>query len=91
MSPTLERHALSTPFAEATEADMHALEESIRQRGFDPRHPIVLYEGKILDGWHRYLACRQLNIEPQFEDFIGDNAAALEFVFSENMARRQMS
>ena len=34
---------------------------------------ILLYDGKILDGRRRYLACRELGIEPFFQEYVGDN------------------
>jgi hypothetical protein len=42
--------------------------------------PIVLFEGMILDGWHRYLACLEKDVTPRFVDFEGDTTAALEYV-----------
>ena len=88
---TYNRHELSTPFAEASPADFAILLNSIRDRGFDERHPIILYEGMILDGWHRWRACQELGIDPPFEEFEGDDEDAMAFVFSENIARRQMT
>lgn len=50
--------------------------------------PIVLFEGMILDGWHRYLACLEKDVTPRFVDFEGDTTAALEYVKSTNLNRR---
>jgi ParB-like chromosome segregation protein Spo0J len=52
-------------------------------------HPIVLHEGKILDGRHRYRACVEIGIEPKFTSFGGVDALA--FVLSENLHRRHLS
>ncbi len=38
-----------------------AIEESIRKHGADS--PVVIYQGKILDGWKTYCACLALKIE----------------------------
>ena len=64
--------------------------QSMLTRGFDPDHPIVIYEGAILDGWHRYLAARKANVTPLSKEFSGTREEAQEFVWAENMARRQM-
>ena len=96
---TYRRHNLSLAFGEATGSDYAALKDSIRRRGFDRRHPIVIYDDgeagiAVLDGRHRLRACEELGVElmaDMFEEFQGTKKEAVEFVFSENMARRQMS
>jgi N6-adenosine-specific RNA methylase IME4 len=62
-----------------------ALFDDIQEYGL--REPIVLYEGKILDGRNRYRVCRELGIEPRFVDAIGDPYA---FVWSTNGQRRDL-
>jgi hypothetical protein len=54
------------------------------------REKITLYQGAILEGIHRYRACLRLKIEPRFEQFKGDDAAALAFVISKNIHRRHL-
>jgi len=52
------------------------------------RAPIVLFEGKVLDGWHRYRACLRLGITPKTENYSGDDPSGL--VISLNVLRRKL-
>jgi ParB-like chromosome segregation protein Spo0J len=55
------------------------------------RHPIVLFEGKILDGRHRFLACEIANVEPKVVYFKGGWEDAVALVVSENLVRRNLT
>ena len=49
----MERHELSSLFGDMTELEFSELKSDIEQNGF--AQPVIyVYEGKILDGWHRY-------------------------------------
>ena len=85
------RHHLSSPFGEATPHDFEELVLSMRERGYDNAHPITLYEGQILAGWHRYLAAEKARVEPTTRDFEGSLEEARFFVYSENLPRRHMN
>ena len=87
----LTRHRLSNPFGQAMRSDREELERSMMEYGYDTRHPIILYEGDVLDGWHRYLAAVRTRVEPSTEHFEGSEDEARALVYRENMARRQMS
>jgi len=53
------------------------------------REKIVVFEGMILDGWHRYSACLELNVKkPPILEFEGDDPIA--YVLSKNFHRRHM-
>jgi len=47
--------------------DYLELKEDIRQNGYDPKYPIWLYQGGILDGWNRIQICAELNIKPVYQ------------------------
>lgn len=68
--------------------DLNALAADIQGNGL--RQPIVLFEGKILDGRNRYKACQIVGVEPEFRDFNGDGDP-LDFIVSMNLVRRQLT
>lgn len=51
--------------------------------------PIVLHEGLVLDGRHRYRACIDTGVEPRFRDYEGDDAVG--FVVAMNILRRHLT
>ena len=51
---------------------------------------MAVYQGMILDGRNRYLACQEAGVEPKFLAYEGDDDAALAFVISLNVNRRHM-
>ena len=59
--------------------------------GFDRNHAILIYEGKILDGRHRYEAALQAGVDPVFVEFQGTKAGAIAYVTSENVSRRHLN
>lgn len=92
-SGTLERHALSSVFGDMPEGDFQKLLTSVETDGFmDPL--IRMYEGRVLDGWHRYSAALKLNIVRKLkfttwnEEDEGDPRA---FVFARNVNRRHLT
>lgn len=56
-SGTLDRHELSAFFRDMPDEDYQSLLESVSKYGFVD-NVIRLYEGQILDGWHRYRAAK---------------------------------
>jgi hypothetical protein len=64
-----------------------ALVDDIRERG--QQEPIWLYDGKIIDGRNRYLACQRLNRETKTREWIGDDP--IGFVLGANLHRRHLN
>lgn len=82
-----EFHPAANTFPMMSENEFFALTESIKSFGGN-RVPIKLFEGKILDGRNRYLACRELNIEATFEQWNGDDPYG--YVWDTNAERRHL-
>ena len=77
-------HKLAKLLPDMTEAEYAALKDDIAAHGLNEE--IWLYEGQILDGRHRYLACQETGVAPRSREYKGDHPAA--FVLSENAIRR---
>jgi hypothetical protein len=82
----LQPHPLCEAFPKLSPTELRDLANDIRDKGLQV--PIVLYNGQILDGWHRYQACMTENVEPEFQDYHGDDPVS--YVMSMNMHRRHM-
>ena len=67
--------------------DYSRLKDDLTQNGFDTKNPIYTYQGHILDGWNRYRACSELNIQPSLIEFTGTDTEALDFVMRTNKRR----
>src|ERR1039458_7677327 len=90
-SEGLEAHPLCAVFPEMTPAAFAALKADIEKHGLRERD-IYTYEGKILDGRHRYRACTEIGgIAYDLVAFEGDDAGAREFCVSQNLYRRHLS
>jgi hypothetical protein len=55
MDARLTQHPLSAAFPAMSADDFAALVEDIKVNG--QREPVIVFEGMVLDGWHRYSAC----------------------------------
>jgi hypothetical protein len=82
----MKKHVFNI-YPEMNKEDYLALKKDIQQNGYDPKYPIWLYNGDILDGWNRQKVCSELNIIPVYQNFIGANSEALTFVIRSNKRR----
>jgi hypothetical protein len=84
----MKQHALSEAFPSMPEDELASLVEDIKANGL--REPGVIFEGKILDGWHRYQACEKAGIP--FRSFpLGAGKDPVTLVISRNAHRRHLS
>jgi SAM-dependent methyltransferase len=84
----MEFHDVCKLFPMMGEDEYRALVEDIRQHGL--REPIVVWQGKIVDGRNRYRACMELGIEPQYREWDG-RGSLTAFVVSQNLHRRHLT
>jgi hypothetical protein len=83
----LQQHPLSAAFPSMPEADIESLAEDIKKHGL--REPGVLFEDKVLDGWHRYVACERVGVPFKSTQLNGEDPVA--FVLSHNLHRRHLT
>jgi len=84
---TLEFHPLAAMFPLMDGDEFEKFKRDISLNG--QCEPIVLYEGKILDGRNRYRACVELGLEPITKLYTGNDP--LGFVISMNIHRRHLT
>lgn len=82
-----QQHPLSAAFPAIGADDFQALKDSIENIGV--QNPITLFEGMVIDGWHRYTAANDLGMHcPAVE--LG-NVDPRDFVLAQNKARRHVT
>lgn len=84
-----EYHEIANVFPLLDEDELKQLAMDIVDSGL--RRPVVMFEGKILDGRNRYRACQMAGVKPTTVEFGGDWDNALKYVTSENMVRRHLT
>lgn len=84
----MNQHPLSAAFPSMSDEDFQSLKADIKANG--QREPIIVHEGMVLDGWHRYRACTDLGIKPQQFTFDA-SADPVAFVLSNNLHRRHLT
>ena len=85
-------HELANVFDMIAGVEAKGLEASIAKSGIQV--PIVLYEGRILDGRNRYRAAKAVGYKfkpADFETFNGTYAEAEAYVISTNVNRRHLT
>jgi site-specific DNA-methyltransferase (adenine-specific) len=84
----LKFHPITSVFSLLSDEDLAELSEDIRANG--QRVPILVKDGRIIDGRNRYLACRKTGIRPVIEEWKG-TGSLVDLVLSLNLRRRHLS
>ncbi len=80
-------HPACSIFPALGEEELQELADDIAENGL--RNPIILYQGKILDGRNRFEACKRANVQARYVEFDGD--APIAWVVSQNLVRRHLT
>jgi hypothetical protein len=83
----LQQHSLSSAYPEMTTDEYQALVDSVADIGV--QNPITLYEGEVIDGWHRYRASIEAGVKCPMQE-LPDDVDPRDFARSQG-ARRNMS
>ena len=75
--------------SKSDEKEFDGLVSNLRVTGL--LNPIVLFEGKVLDGRNRLLACKEAGIPPRFVDWDGTGGSPEEWVVAQNLSRRSLT
>ena len=83
----MKTHEYAEAFPMATESELAEMAADIKQRGL--LCPIIMLDGKVLDGRNRLRACEIAGVAPRFQEYAG--ADPLADVVSWNLKRRHLS
>ena len=86
---TIEPHPLANLFPLMEGAEFDEFVVDIKTSGL--HEPIVLFDGKILDGRNRYRACLAADVEPDVIDGDGWIDDPATYVISANIRRRHLN
>ena len=84
INTSYEIHPAAELFPMMTTDEYQGLKTDIIENG--QLQPIIIWQGKVLDGRNRLLACRELGLQPYVET-IRDNEDPCKYVISHNLHR----
>ncbi len=83
----VEFHPLADIFPLLEGEEFEELVKDVKANGL--QQPIVLHQGKILDGRNRYRACLEAGVVPRWDEFPGGDPH--DYVISANVHRRHLT
>jgi ParB-like chromosome segregation protein Spo0J len=81
-------HSLANIFPPLGKDEFEALKADIQTNG--QREPISIFQSQVLDGRHRYRACKALGLEPKINR-LDPKTDPVAFVISANLRRRHLT
>lgn len=81
----MKTHPYADLFPMFTPSELVDLADDIKENGLE--HPVITFEGKILDGRNRYEACKMAKVEPKTREYKGKDA--LGYVIRHNLKHRR--
>jgi hypothetical protein len=82
-------HPAAELFPMMKPVELKQLAEDIQKHGL--LEPILVHEGKILDGRNRLAACALVSVEPRFDDAALDGRSPALYIVSKNLHRRHLT
>ena len=83
----MKQHPLSAIFPAMPPDELLALSKDIKKNGL--QQAVYMYEGMVIDGWHRVQACKMAGVQVREEKYSGSDPVG--FVRSRNWHRRHMT
>ncbi len=85
----MKAHKAADLFPMMPDQELDALADDIKTNGLI--HPIVLHQGRILDGRNRAEACKRAGVEPTTVDWSDPGCGEVAWVVSQNIRRRHLT
>jgi N6-adenosine-specific RNA methylase IME4 len=90
MTTTCRNHPITEVFPVLSDSDYQTLKKDIEVNGL--LEPIWRDDkGRIIDGRHRYRACKELKIDPEFQETAYSDEEIPDIVLSLNLRRRHLT
>jgi N6-adenosine-specific RNA methylase IME4 len=83
---TLPVHPAALVFPLLEDDELDRLADDIRKNGL--LHPLITFQGQLLDGRNRLIACERAWVAPRYTEYTGDDPIA--YVISANVERRHL-
>jgi len=82
-------HPAAALFPTMNADEFSALRQSVREHG--QQEAVVMHEGAILDGRHRWRACTEEGLTPRTRNWSGECGSPTAFVIAMNLSRRHLT
>lgn len=89
-SMDLTQHPIGAAVPGMSKDEKADLRKSMEENGYFDEEPIIMFEGMILDGFHRYTTAAKVGVTPTFKDYKGEDPVG--YVAARNVrGRRHLS